>query len=166
MNLEQVKRNSSGQVLVDPPFRIRTADEAQQVLVEQAKIAQENNDKQNRWYLIMWVYKDDSGDKGFEFVQGQANARQLIKNLIDQIDINQSFIINEVTGFGEPGGKPSVYHFMKGTQQFYNDGFDIEEYLESDAVDREFERMQNMTIGDIPETNAMEQMDNMLAHFE
>jgi hypothetical protein len=166
MNETNVKTNSRGEVLKDPPFRIMTMEEAQEKALNQARIAQANSDKQQRWYLVMWVYNDGSGDKGFEFVQGQAHARQLIKNLIDQIDIKQSFIINEVTGFGEAGGKPSVYDFMNATQPLYDDGFDINEYLDSESTDREFEKMQNMAIGDIPETYGNLQADNMLVHYD
>lgn len=164
--MSEVKYNSKGQRLVDPPFRIVTADDAQKVMVDQANKAREDDPKQHRMYLIMWVYNDGSGDKGFEFVQGQANARQLIKNLIDQIDIKQSFIINEVTPFGEDGGKPSIYTFMKALEPYYNDGFLIDEYLEADTIDKEFERMQNMTIGDLPEINTEQQIQNTLAHYE
>lgn len=131
-------------------------------MINNAEQYDSNDPKQLKMYLVCFVYKGEPVEKGFEMVRGQANVRQFLKNIIDQIDIFQSFLIVEDFPFGGEDGKPSVYHFLKWMEEYYDDGFDVEIYR--DDVEEEYEKMQKVgTIGDLPSIDNKSQIDAITA---
>ena len=120
-------------------------------------------DKSKKTYMLVLYYIDGTDDTVVEFVQGQKNARSLLINVIDQIDIHLSFVLVDDVPFGVEDGRPSVYTFLTWIKDNYRDGFDIEDYnlqyQEDQKVDKEFERLRRLGInGDLPNTYQNEQV--------
>ena len=96
------------------------------------------DDKQRKYYMVVFYYKE--GDTKVQIVRGQYNTRMTIINNLDFIDIDESFVLVEDVGFGIKDGKPSVYTFLKWIEKNYDDGFNIDEYIESKREEQDMER--------------------------
>ena len=123
-------------------------------------------DKTVKYYMLVCVY--NSGETTVEFIQGQPNVRLTIINSLDGLDIYQSFVLVEDVGFGQEDGKPSVYTFMKWIEDNYNDGFDIDEYVqyrtEQEDLNQRIENLQkyHSVGGVVIQTHQSEQINDML----
>lgn len=153
---------------MDAPFYI-----VQYGLPDKAKDSnQVNNGKQNpindfskigkkpksqKTYMVVLYFTDGTDDVSVEFVTGQSQTRQMILNIIDQIDIHMSFVLVEDVPFGILDGKPSVYQFLKWISSNYNDGFNIEDYNterhQDEENEKEYMKMREIELnGDVPST--------------
>ena len=122
-------------------------------------------DKTEKYYMLICQLK--TGETTVEFIQGQPNIRLAIINSLDNIDIYQSFVLVEDVGFGQEDGKPSVYTFLKWIEDKYNDGFDIDEYIqyrtEQEDLNQRIENLQKYhSVGGVIQTHQSEQISDML----
>jgi len=69
------------------------------------------------------------GQDDWIIVEGRTEAYEYIKNAVHWIDFENSFVLVENLSLAE---RKSVYAFLKHVQDNYDDGFDIDEYIESD----------------------------------
>lgn len=88
-------------------------------------------DAEDKSYLICIRGKDGESDS-WDIVIGRTEAYKLIKNSIEFINLEESFILVETTPLSK---RKSIYAFMKFAEQFYNDSFDIEDYVIGDYDD-------------------------------
>ena len=90
------------------------------------KPASSEKPKSEKRYILLISFNDGTGDRTFIELVGQKTARDYLKDEIDTIDIDQSYVLVEDAPFAE--GKPTVYEFFKLIEGNFNDGFDIEQY--------------------------------------
>jgi hypothetical protein len=97
-----------------------------------------------RQYLICIRTKDGSGAQDFwDIVTGRSEAYELIKENIDDIDFNYSFILVESC---ELSKRKSIYAFMKYAGEFFSDGFDIEDYIKGDWDEEDYKRENDISL--------------------
>lgn len=104
-------------------------------LKEMVKIVKTPEEKQ---YLIC-IKGKDGGEDEWEIVTGRTAAYERIKESIEFIDLEYSFILVETCSLDK---RKSIYTFMKYAGEFYNDGFDIEDYVKGDWDEDDY-RMRN-----------------------
>ena len=104
--------------------------------MENVNILPEKN-KADKYYMLVSQFKE--GGTEVSIIKGQANVRMAIINSIDSLDIQESFVLVEDIGFGVPDGKPSVYQFLKWIEDKYDDGFNIDEYVQIKVEEHELE---------------------------
>ena len=94
-------------------------------------------------YLILAVFtaSDENRDidKSFEFVTGRPAAWEMIKSMIEYLDIHESLVL--VEGVKLENAK-TVYEFMKYAEVFFpDDSFDIEDYNYGDVDEQDLEEI-------------------------
>lgn len=93
---------------------------------------------EDRQYLVCIKTKPGSGeDDSWEILNGRTAAYNYIKENIEYIDMEYSFILVEHLSFNE---RASIYAFMKHAETFYSDGFDIEKYIKGDWDEMDYRR--------------------------
>ena len=93
-------------------------------MVEMVKVVPEK-DKEHKEYLICITFISD-GDYEWNIIKGRKNTYEYIKDMIEYIDVDESFVLVEHLTLDK---RISVYKFMKYAQDSYNDGFDIDEVV-------------------------------------
>ena len=83
---------------------------------------------ENKIYLICIAGKDGENDS-WELVQGRTEAYETIKNDIDFIDLEHSFILVESAKLEN---RLSIVAFMRHVEGYYQDSFDIDDYIKGD----------------------------------
>lgn len=76
-------------------------------------------------------------------VTGRTEAYNYIKENIDDINMEHSFILVESCTLGE---RKSIYAFMKYAGEFYSDGFDIEDYIKGDWDELDYKRTNDISL--------------------
>lgn len=95
---------------------------------------------EERQYLIcISGYTQDS----WNIVIGRTEAYNYIKENIDEINLEHSFILVESCTLDK---RKSIYAFMKYAGEFYNDGFDIEDYIKGDWDERDYQRNNDISL--------------------
>ena len=84
--------------------------------------------KKEKQYLICIAGKDGADDT-WDIVEGREEAYEYIKNAIEFTDLERSFILVESAKFSD---RKSIYAFMKYAESFFEDNFDIEDYVKGD----------------------------------
>lgn len=99
---------------------------------------------EDRQYLICIRTKYGSGvQDGWDIVIGRTEAYRYIKENIDDIDLEHSFILVESCTLAE---RKSIYAFMKYAGDFYSDGFDIEDYIKGDWDEEDYKRNNDISL--------------------
>lgn len=99
---------------------------------------------EDRQYLICIRTKSSSGvQDSWDFVTGRTEAYNYIKENIDDIDLDTSFILVESCVLAE---RKSIYAFMKYAGEFYSDGFDIEDYIKGDWDEADYKRTNDISL--------------------
>lgn len=88
---------------------------------------------ENIKYLLL-IKIPDSDDTFWEIIKGRELAYDYIKNNIDQIEVDQSFIIANGMKNIDFDNMHTIYNFVKFVKQENNivDDFDIEDYTSGD----------------------------------
>jgi hypothetical protein len=108
---------------------------------------------EDRQYLICITTKSGSGEQdSWNIVTGRTEAYEFVKNNIDSIDLNYSFVLVETCPLSE---RKSIYAFMKYVGDFYSDGFDIEDYIKGDWDEEDYKRINDISL----EVNNAERID-------
>lgn len=90
-----------------------------------------DNKKKNpedRQYLICISAKDGEDDS-WQIITGRTNAYEYLKDNIDFINFDESFILVESCTLEQ---RKSIYAFLKHVEQFYEDSFDVDDYVKGD----------------------------------
>ena len=99
---------------------------------------------EDRQYLICIKAKQESEFQDiWDIVIGRTEAYEYIKNIIDDIDLDCSFILVESCNLSE---RKSIYAFMKYAGEFYSDGFDIEDYIKGDWDELDYKINNDISI--------------------
>lgn len=111
----------------------------------------EKNPEEKQYLLLYYGTFDNEEVKSFEIREGRTATYVMIKDMIDYIDIYDSKVIVESVPFNEG---VSVYQFMKYMENFFSDGFDIEDYNNGDS-NEEIDRVNYII--EKEETESMEE---------
>lgn len=94
--------------------------------IEIVKAPEKNHEEKE--YIVFFIMVDDYGDyeqRLWEIKVGRTSTYEFVKSIIEDIDIHNSKVLVEDMTLQDAG---SVYEFCKYMQNFYNDGFDVEDY--------------------------------------
>ena len=94
-----------------------------------------NKDPESKVYLLCISGKDGAEDS-WEFITGRTELYETIKNSIEFIDLQTSFVVLEDHPLNT---RKSIVSFMKYAERFYNDNFDIEDYIRGDWSESEYQ---------------------------
>jgi hypothetical protein len=101
--------------------------------IKAVEFVEKPKDPEKKKYLVLYYVTDgDEEIKSFEEVTGRTATYEFIKNMVHAMDIHTSKVLVETVTLEEA---ISVYEFMVHISQFFNDGFDIEEYNYGDDTD-------------------------------
>lgn len=84
-------------------------------------------------YLV--CIEETSGEKDWAILIGRTATYEYIKDIIELINFEESFVLVETLKLSE---RKSLYAFMKFAGNFYDDGFDVEDYVKGDFDEDEF----------------------------
>lgn len=76
-------------------------------------------------------------------ITGRTEAYKYIKENIDDINMEHSFILVEHHTLNT---RKSIYAFMKYVGDFYSDGFDIEDYIKGDWDEEDYKRNNDISL--------------------
>jgi hypothetical protein len=89
-------------------------------------------------YLV--CIEEDSGEKDWGIMIGRTAAYEYIKERIEYINLDESFVLVETLKLAD---RKSIYSFMKYAQDFFEDNFDIDDYIKGDFDENDFLRSSN-----------------------
>lgn len=95
---------------------------------------------EDRKYLICIHGKTEDS---WNIITGRTEAYEFIKENIDDIIMEDSFILVESCTLNE---RKSIYAFMKYAGEFYSDGFDIEDYIKGDWDEMDYKRSNDISL--------------------
>lgn len=133
-------------------------------LIEVARVV-DKNPKQNllkknaedKVYLLCIAGKDGAEDS-WELITGRTELYDTIKNSIDFIDLQKSFVLVESAKLEN---RKSIVAFMKYAEQFFNDSFDIEDYIKGDWDEEEYRKNNDIDTSFIANNDRLD-MEDML----
>jgi len=94
-----------------------------------------------KYYLICIAAKFGYGDDMWNIVQGRSEAYNYIIENIEMINLDDSFILVEGLGLEH---RKSIYAFCKYAQQFFENAFDIDDYIKGDWDERDYQLRNNI----------------------
>lgn len=102
---------------------------------EMVKIIDKNDPEhaksaEDREYLIC-LYMNRRKNERWDIVTGRTEAYELIKDEVqnNDVDFNNSFVLVESLKLNQ---RKSIYAFMKYCESFFDDGFNIDDYIYDD----------------------------------
>ena len=98
---------------------------------------------EERQYLICIRVNDPHSNDYWDILIGRTAAYEYIKENIDEIDMEHSFVLVESVSLAE---RKSIYAFMKYAGEFYSDGFDIEDYIKGDWDEEDYKRNNDISL--------------------
>lgn len=110
-----------------------------------------------------------SGDLHWEIAKGRTEAYEYIKDIMNLygIDFDTSFILVEGKSITE---RVSIYAFLKHVQDYFEDGFDVDDYIIGDFDEEEFRKNNNiseaMSISNDERLDMKDIMDNNIDYSE
>lgn len=96
---------------------------------------------EEKQYLICIRGKDGGTDE-WNVVEGRTEAYEYIKDNIEYIDLEKSFILVENLPFAK---RKSIFAFMKYVQDNYEDNFDIEDYVHGDWDENDYKKLNGIS---------------------
>ena len=103
-------------------------------IVDNTKPYEKKKTAEEKQYLIC-ISARDGGEDMWCIVTGRTDAYEFIKNCIEFINFEESFILVESCTLAQ---RKSIYAFMKYAEQFYEDSFDIDDYVKGDWSEEEY----------------------------
>ena len=95
---------------------------------------------EDRWYLICIAgLSQDS----WIIVKGRTEAYEYIKENIDDINLDHSFILVDSVTLDK---RASIYAFMKHVGDFYEDNFDITDYVKGDWDETDYKSNNDISL--------------------
>lgn len=114
--------------------------DANKDLKHDAQINHPKKTPEEKQYLLCIAGKDGADDE-WEIITGRTATYERIKESIEYIDFELSFVLVETLTLSD---RKSIYAFMKYVQDFYNDGFDIEDYIKGDWSESDYKASNNI----------------------
>lgn len=98
-------------------------------------------DPEDKLYLICITGKNNGDEDFWELVHGRTEAYELIKDNAQFINFESSFILVESAKLMD---RKSIISFMKYVEQFYNDSFDINDYIKGDWDEDDYQKQNDI----------------------
>lgn len=115
---------------------------------------------ESKQYLICIQGTPGSGiQPDWEIVTGRSAAYEYVKENIEDIDFETSFVLVETCNLSE---RLSIYMFMKHVQDNYDDGFDIDEHIVGDWDESDYRINNNIDDFGIKNTDKVS-MESLMA---
>lgn len=95
---------------------------------------------ENRQYLICIAGLTQDY---WNIITGRTEAYNFIKENIDDINLEHSFILVETCVLAE---RKSIPEFMRYAGEFYSDGFDINDYIKGDWDELDYKRNNDISL--------------------
>lgn len=110
---------------------------------EMFKIVDKSTKKnpEEKQYLICISGKDGVEDM-WEIVTGRTAAYEFIKNNIEFINLEESFILVESCTLDQ---RKSIYAFIKHVGNLFEDNFDIEDYIKGDWSEEDYAKTNDIS---------------------
>ena len=128
-------------------------------------VDKKKKDFEEKEYLICIDY--NSGESYWEIAKGRTAAYDCIVDRVEYIDFDTSFILVEGKSFTE---RVSLYAFLKHVQDYFEDWFDIDDFIKGDFDEEEFRNNNNiseaMSINNSDRLNMRDIMDNNIDYAE
>ena len=113
---------------------------------------------EDKIYLLCIAGKDGAPDS-WELITGRTELYETIKNSIDFIDLERSFTLVESAKLEN---RKSIVAVMKYLEQFYNDSFDIEDYIKGDWDEEDYRKNYDMDNSFVVNDDDVVDMENFL----
>ena len=114
-----------------------------------------NQDFEHKEYLCcLTINIDGNMEQEHEILMGRTEAYEYLRQYIEtypELNMLNSFVLVDGLPLSE---RKSIYAFMRYIQQFYDDGFDVDEYI-TDETKAELEAYLNMDKYEHRETDPM-----------
>ena len=98
------------------------------------------NNPELKEYLLCIAGKDGADDT-WEMITGRTELYETIKNNIEWIDLERSFVLLSTAKLEN---RKSIVAFMKYCERFFNDSFDIEDYIKGDWSEADYAAQNNI----------------------
>ncbi len=98
------------------------------------------NNPELKEYLLCIAGKDGADDT-WEMITGRTELYETIKNNIEWIDLERSFVLLSTAKLEN---RKSIVAFMKYCERFFNDSFDIEDYIKGDWSEANYAAQNNI----------------------
>ena len=119
----------------------------------QQRILQKNPEE--KVYLLCIAGKD-GGPDSWEIITGRTELYETIKNSIEFIDLEKSFTLVETAKLEN---RKSIVAVMKYLEQFYEDSFDIEDYIKGDWDEEDYRKHNDIDSAFIPNNDVLNMQD-------
>ena len=87
---------------------------------------------EEKQYLLLLYYIEDPDEKTFEIITGRSFAREWLMEQLGAIDVDSSYVLVEDVPFKDSlSNQITVRKFLNMVQKYYDDNFDINEYIDS-----------------------------------
>ena len=116
-------------------------------------------DPEDKLYLICITGKNNGDEDFWELVHGRTEAYELIKDHAQFINFESSFILVESAKLMD---RKSIVAFMKYAEQFYNDSFDIDDYIKGDWSEEEYQQQNDIDNLFLSSNNDKLEMENFM----
>ena len=113
---------------------------------------------EDKIYLLCIAGKDGAPDS-WELITGRTELYETIKNSIDFIDLERSFTLVESAKLEN---RKSIVAVMKYLEQFYNDSFDIEDYIKGDWDEEDYRKNNDIDNSFVVNDDDVLGMENFL----
>ena len=117
------------------------------------RILQKNPEE--KVYLLCIAGKD-GGPDSWEIITGRTELYETIKNSIEFIDLEKSFTPVETAKLEN---RKSIVAVMKYLEQFYEDSFDIEDYIKGDWDEEDYRKHNDIDSAFIPNNDVLNMQD-------
>ena len=112
-------------------------------------------DPEEKVYLLCIAGKDGGSDS-WEIITGRTELYETIKNSIEFIDLEKSFALVETAKLEN---RKSIVAVMKYLEQFYEDSFDIEDYIKGDWDEEDYRKHNDIDSAFIPNNDVLNMQD-------
>ena len=134
-------------------------------LIQVARVVEKNpkqtilkNNPENKVYLLCIAGKDGADDS-WELITGRTELYETIKNSIDFIDLDRSFVLVESAKLEN---RKSIVAFMKYAEQFFQDSFDIDDYIKGDWDESDYRKINDIDNSFVANSNDKLDMENFM----
>ena len=113
---------------------------------------------EDKIYLLCIAGKDGAPDS-WELITGRTELYETIKSSIDFSDLERSFTLVESAKLEN---RKSIVAVMKYLEQFYNDSFDIEDYIKGDWDEEDYRKNNDIDNSFVVNDDDVLGMENFL----
>lgn len=134
-------------------------------LIQVARVVNQNpeqkilkNNPELKVYLLCIAGKDGADDS-WELITGRTELYETIKNSIEFIDLQRSFVLVESAKLEN---RKSIVAFMKYAEQFFQDSFDIDDYIKGDWDESDYRKINDIDNSFVANSNDKLDMENFM----